>query len=316
MDVRSEGSFSTRRHGDALEVWMPGWRLRVRAAPLLPVGLAVWTTLSTIPLGLRMAVAAALLGTAYVLVRLTRTGLELRPEGVEVVNILRTHRVAWEDVVAFVGERTTHDGRVAVLRTDGSRLPTSGGLTGEELNPIGEEGDLSAIDQLNRIAEEYRGGVAAAAAAAPEARAPRRVRVKSPVTRERDRREDERRALERRLALEADAARREASLAAQTAELEELTQRHAELTGSAVSGEWHGPVDPGPIAASSPGLRHPWVPRPPASESESRQAMKRRGLRRRRPEPPPAPEVVSVPEPEPSSPGARMLRELERRDDA
>jgi hypothetical protein len=309
MDVRNEGSFRVQPHGDSLDVWMPGWRLRFRLAPLLPLALAAAAALSSVPVALKVVLVGALLGTSFVLVRLTRIGLRFGPEGIAIHNVWRSHRVGWEELSAFVGDRTTHDGRVAVLRTDGTRVATSGGLTGEEMNPIGAEGDLSAIDQLNRLAEGYRRQLAGAAVLAPEPRPARRVRVKSPSARERERREDERRELERRLALEADAARREAELAAQAAELDELTQRHIELTGAA----WHGPVDPGPIAAAAPaGVRHPWVPRPPAPDPEPEPAVKRRGLRRRRLEPGPPPGVVSVPEPEPSSPGARMLRELER----
>lgn len=312
MEVRTEGSFRTRERDGSLELWMPGWRLDVRVAPLVPLALAIGFAISSLGLPLKIVGCGGLLATSYFLVRLTRLGIRLRPEGVQVVNVLRTTRVAWKEFSAFVGERSQHDGRLAVLRADGEKVLSAGTLTGEEMNPIGEEGDLSAVDELNRLAEGYRRGLGTAPAAPAEAETPerRRVRVKSPARRESERREDERRAIERRVALEADAARLAADLAAQRAELEELTRKHVELTGAA----WHGPVDPGPIAPRATGLRHPYVPRPPAPDPEPEPAGKRRGRRRRVEQVPQ--QVVQLPEPEPMSPGARALQELERRGDA
>lgn len=318
MEVRTEGSFRTRERDGSLELWMQGWRLDVRVAPLVPLVLAVGFAISSIGLPVKIVGCAALLGTGYFLVRLTKLGVQLRPEGVQVVNVVRTVRVDWKDFAAFVGERSQHDGRLAVLRADGQRIVTAGALTGEEMNPIGEEGDLSAVDELNRLAERYRRGLPAAeprvaaptpAAEATSAPTRTRTRVKSPARRASERREDERRATERRIALETDAARLAAELEAQRAELEELTQKHVELTGAA----WHGPVDPGPVAPTNTGVRHPYVPRPPAApDPEPEPAGRRRGRRRRKTVQVPQ-GVVQLPEPEPMSPGARMLQELERR---
>lgn len=320
MEVQTEGSFRTRERDGSLELWMQGWRLDVRVAPLVPLVLAVGFAISSIGLPVKIVGCAALLGTGYFLVRLTKLGVQLRPEGVQVVNVVRTVQVDWKDFAAFVGERSQHDGRLAVLRADGQRIVTAGALTGEEMNPIGEEGDLSAVDELNQLAERYRRGLPAAepgapaptpaAGATPEVALPirKRVRVKSPSRRESERREDQRRATERRIALEADAERLAAELEAQRDELEELTQKHVELTGAA----WHGPVDPGPVAPTDTGMRHPYVPRPPAPDPEPETTGKRRGRRRRREVRVP-PTVVQLPEPEPMSPGARMLQELERR---
>ena len=307
MEAPTEGSFRARERDGALELWMQGWRLDVRVAPLVPIALAVGFAISSIGLPVKVLGSGALLATGYFLTRLTKLGIRLRPEGVQIVNVVRTTLVAWSEFSAFVGERTQHDGRLAVLRADGERIVTAGALTGEEMNPIGEEGDLSAVDELNRLAERYRSGLPASEASAP-AVAPRRVRVKSPARRESERREYERRANERRIALEADAARLAAELEAQRTELDELTQRHVELTGSA----WHGPVDPGPVAPRDAAIRHAHVPRPPAPDPEPERVGKRRGLRRRSGSDAPAP-VVELPEPEPMSPGARRLLEIERR---
>jgi hypothetical protein len=77
-------------------------------------------------------------------------------DAVSIVNLGRTHRVPWDDFVGFIGERSGHDGRCVLMRRSGEPIRLSGLLNGEELNPYGEEGDLSAIDELNLAVAAYR----------------------------------------------------------------------------------------------------------------------------------------------------------------
>lgn len=182
--ARATGTFRTRRHdqGD-LEIWASGWRLGIRFLSLAPAAMAVGFALSTIALPVRMLGCAGLLGSAFVLHRLTAIGIRLGPEGITFHDVLRSHRIPWADVVTFMGERTRHDGRLVLLRTDGTRLVAPGSLTGEEMNPIGDEGDLSAVEELNRMVDAYRTGVPIPAGEAPAPR-PRR-RARGPATRPR-----------------------------------------------------------------------------------------------------------------------------------
>ena len=53
----------------------------------------------------------------------------------------------------FVGERNEHEGRCVLLTTDGDRLPSPGTLDPDEMDPFWAEGDVSAVDQLNRLVD-------------------------------------------------------------------------------------------------------------------------------------------------------------------
>lgn len=157
MKVQSDGWFRTRVHDDgSVEVWARGWRVEAVSLPLLPAVLAVSFLYASAPLAIRVVGCLALFGAGVACLRLTKLGVSIGPRGLEVRNVVRTGLVPWEDFVGFVGERTAHDGRVLLVRKDGSTLTLAGSLNGEEMNPIGDEGDLSAIDQLNRLAERVR----------------------------------------------------------------------------------------------------------------------------------------------------------------
>ncbi len=158
--------------GGAVEIWARGWRLEVRVLPLLPLVLGGGFLFSPAPLPIRAVGAAALIAVAIVCERLTRAGIAITPDSLVIVNLRRTHRVPWEEVIGFVGERSEQDGRCVLVRKSGEPIRLSGSLDGEELNPYGEEGDLSAIDELNLTIERFRGHVERAALDEPQASSP------------------------------------------------------------------------------------------------------------------------------------------------
>jgi hypothetical protein len=69
---------------------------------------------------------------------------------------VRSHRVVWDRLDGFVGERNEHEGRCVLLTTDGRRLRSPGTLDPDEMDPFWAEGDVSAVDQLNRLVARLR----------------------------------------------------------------------------------------------------------------------------------------------------------------
>jgi hypothetical protein len=328
--MQSEGSFRVRRHEDgAMELWAPGWRIEVRFLSLIPAAMAVGLALSSTPLGLRLPGCFALLGAAFALHRMTRVGILFGAEGIEFFDLVRHTSIPWADASAFVGERTSHDGKLVLLRTDGTRVRAPGSLTAEEMNPYGDEGDLSAVDELNRIAERFRRGLPADVPIKP------RVKVKAPSTREAERRDDERRAAERQAREMARLEEQQARLLAQAAELEaagidlknlaaagidpeqleaagidvaELQSIGLETTELHLVPPSELMAPPAPSSPLPPALRHPHVPRPPAPEPEPEPTSRRERRRRRKEE---EEALVELPESQPESPGARRLAMLD-----
>lgn len=145
-----------RGDDDSLEVWAPGWRLESRALPLLPLILAIGFLYFPAPVVLRALGAIALGGVALVCQRLTRIGLRITANAVTIVNLRGSYWVPWRDFIGFVGERSSQDGRCVLVRKSGEPVSLSGSLDAEALNPYGEEGDLSAIDELNRAVDRFR----------------------------------------------------------------------------------------------------------------------------------------------------------------
>ncbi|HEV8564064.1 MAG TPA: hypothetical protein VGR41_04065 [Actinomycetota bacterium] len=145
-----------RGEDDSLEVWAPGWRLEARALPLLPLTLAIGFLYSPAPIVLRALGALALGAVAIVCQRLTRIGLRITANAVTIVNLRGSYWVPWRDFMGFVGERSSEDGRCVLVRKSGDPIPLSGSLDAERMNPEGEEGDLSAIDELNRAVDRFR----------------------------------------------------------------------------------------------------------------------------------------------------------------
>lgn len=271
-----EGVFRVHRHenGD-VEVWARGWRLEVRFLSLIPALLAVGFALSTIFIPVRFLGCAGLLGAAFVLHRLTGIGIWMGAAGLTFHDLLRSRQIPWDDVSAFMGERTRHDGRLVLLRSDGSTVAAPGSLTGEDLNPIGDEGDLSVVEELNRMMQSFRRGLPVTG---PRSMEPvqdslrHRVRAKGPTTRPR-------------------------SLDPQPVPEPSIGALHV--------------VAPARPAPDPQPLRHPHVPRPPKPEPEPEPTGRAgRRARRRRAESPP---LIQVPDAEQSSPGARLLASIDER---
>jgi hypothetical protein len=276
---QSEGTLRVRRHDNGdMDVWVKGWRLEIRFLFLIPAMLAVGFALSSIFLPFRILFSAGLLGVAFFVHRLTQVGIRMSATGLTFNDLVRTRQIPWEDVVTYMGERTRHDGKLVLLQRDGSTVPAPGSLTGEDMNPIGDEGDLSVVEELNRLTERYRQVIPPdAGTETPEPR--RRVRAKGPTTRPR--------AIE---AIEAPPP---------------VPQTWVP------QGDVAAPA-PAPSASLPPALRHPHVPRPPKPEPEPEPTG--RGRRARRKRAAEAAPLIQVPDAEAMSPGARRLASLEDRD--
>jgi hypothetical protein len=162
--VQTYGRFRVRRDNDgALEVWARGWRLEVRALAVAPAALAAVFLVSPAAIPFRVVGCLALLTCAWVTARLGRLGFRMTPEALEVVGVLRTTKVAWDDVAGFVGERNPHEGRAILMTSHGGRVPAPGTFAAEEMDPYGDEGDLSIVDELNRLVWRIRRGESALA---------------------------------------------------------------------------------------------------------------------------------------------------------
>lgn len=151
------GLFRTRVARDgAVEVWARGWRLESQMPALVPALIAVGFLFSPFALHVRASGAAVLLGCAWVMLRMSRLGFRVDVAGVQLVDVVRTHRVVWQRLEGFVGERNEHEGRCVLLTTDGDRLRSPGTLDPDEMDPFWAEGGVSAVDQLNRLMARLR----------------------------------------------------------------------------------------------------------------------------------------------------------------
>jgi hypothetical protein len=169
MNIEQVGSFRTRPTGDgSLEVWARGWRLDSPLYALIPAVLAVGFVLAPMPIPMRIVGAAVMGGAGIFAIRLTKLGLLLSTDAVTVVGVVQTHRFGWDRVSGFMGERRHDEGRILLVLDDEQRIPLPGSLDPGELDPYGEEGEmLSAVDQLNRLAERARSGQTSASVARP-----------------------------------------------------------------------------------------------------------------------------------------------------
>jgi hypothetical protein len=109
--------------------------------------------------------AALLLVCSWIVLRMTRLGFRIDVAGVQVIDVVRTHRVMWDRLDGFVGERNEHEGRCVLLTTDGRRLRSPGTLDPDEMDPFWAEGDVSAVDQLNRLVARLRRALTSSAGA-------------------------------------------------------------------------------------------------------------------------------------------------------
>jgi hypothetical protein len=155
--VETIGLFRTRVARDgAVEVWARGWRLESQVPALVPALIAVGFLFSPFALHVRASGAAVLFGCAWVMLRMSRLGFRVDVAGVQLVDVVRTHRVVWQRLEGFVGERNEHEGRCVLLTTDGDRLRSPGTLDPDEMDPFWAEGGVSAVDQLNRLMARLR----------------------------------------------------------------------------------------------------------------------------------------------------------------
>jgi hypothetical protein len=160
--VETIGLFRTRVTRDgAVEVWAKGWRLGSQVPALVPAVVAAGFLFAPFELTMRALGAAALLGCSAALLRMSRLGFRIDIAGVQVIGVVRTHRVVWDRFDGFVGERNEHEGRCVLLTTDGDRLRSPGTLDPDEMDPFWAEGDVSAVDQLNRLVSRIRRAVTA-----------------------------------------------------------------------------------------------------------------------------------------------------------
>ncbi len=140
----------------AVDIWAKGWRLESQVPALVPVLITVGFLFSPFPMPIRACGAAMLLACAWIVLRMSRLGFRVDLAGVQVTHVVRTHRVVWDRFDGFVGERNEHEGRCVLLTTDGERLPSPGTLDPDEMDPFWSEGDISAVDQLNRLVARAR----------------------------------------------------------------------------------------------------------------------------------------------------------------
>ena len=149
--------FRTRVARDgAVEVWAKGWRLESQVTVLVPAVIAAGFLFAPFSLSVRALGAALLLVCSWIVLRMTRLGFRIDVAGVQVIDVVRTHRVMWDRLDGFVGERNEHEGRCVLLTTDGRRLRSPGTLDPDEMDPFWAEGDVSAVDQLNRLVARLR----------------------------------------------------------------------------------------------------------------------------------------------------------------
>ena len=151
------GLFRTRVARDgAVEVWAKGWRLESQVPALVPAVIAVVFLFSPFTLEVRVVAAATLLGCAGFVLRMSRLGFRVDVAGVQMIGVVRTQRVVWQKLEGFLGERNEHEGRCVLVTTEGDRLRSPGTLDPDEMDPFWAEGDVSAVDQLNRLMTRLR----------------------------------------------------------------------------------------------------------------------------------------------------------------
>jgi hypothetical protein len=151
--VETIGLFRTRVASDgAVEVWARGWRLESQLPALFPAALAIAFLFAPFPLTVRAIGCAVLIVCSYGTLRLTKLGFRFDIRGVSVVDVVRTNTMEWDRFAGVVGERNEHEGRCVVLATDGGRIRSPGTLEPDQMDPFWGTDEISAVDQLNRLA--------------------------------------------------------------------------------------------------------------------------------------------------------------------
>jgi len=158
MQQELVGGFRVRDDKDgALEVWARGWRLELRVLPLVPIAMAGAFLVSPVSIPVRVFAAMLLLVCAWVCRRLTKMGFRITADGVEVVDVLTTTRVPWDEIAGFVSEPGAHETRCVLVGEHGLRIKGPGTFDAEEMGAY-EQTDRSPIDELNRLLWAVRRG--------------------------------------------------------------------------------------------------------------------------------------------------------------
>jgi hypothetical protein len=158
MQQELVGGFRVRDDKDgALEVWARGWRIELRVLPLVPIAMAMAFLVSPVSPAARIFAALLLLGCAWACRRLTKMGFRLTTQGVEVVDVLTTTRVPWDEVIGFVSEPGAHETHCVLVGEHDLRVKAPGTFDAEEMGAY-ENADRSPIDELNRLLWSVRRG--------------------------------------------------------------------------------------------------------------------------------------------------------------
>jgi hypothetical protein len=151
------GLFRTRVGKDgSVDIWAKGWRLESQLPVFIPVAIAFAFLFSPFPVTVRVLGCALLLACAWVTLRLSKIGFVANGKGITVNQVIRSRNVPWTQVDGFVGARNEHEGRCVLLTADGDRFPSPGTLDPDEMDPFWGDGEVSAVDQLNRLATRLR----------------------------------------------------------------------------------------------------------------------------------------------------------------
>lgn len=157
MQQELVGGFRVRDDKDALEVWAKGWRVELRVLPLVPIVMAAAFLVSPVAVPVRVLGACLMFGCAWVCRRLTRMGLRFTERGVEVVDVLSTTQVPWDEVIGFVSEPGPHETYCVLVGEHDLRVKAPGTFDAEEMGAY-EHADRSPIDELNRLLWAVRRG--------------------------------------------------------------------------------------------------------------------------------------------------------------
>lgn len=158
MQQQLVGGFRVRDDKDgALEVWARGWRVELRVLPLVPIAMAAAFLVSPVSTPVRALGFLLLMGCAWVCRRLTKMGLRITEQGVEIVDVLKTTRVPWDELVGFVSEPGAHETHCVLVGEHGLRVKVPGTFDAEEMGAY-EQAERSPIDELNRLLWSVRRG--------------------------------------------------------------------------------------------------------------------------------------------------------------
>jgi len=98
---------------------------------------------------------SVMLIAGWMALRLSRVGVRVYPGGIVIVNPVRTHSAAWDNIARFTWGRYGLTPKVGAELENGTVLPIYGLLTGGA-GP-GDSSSTVAMDELNEMLEKYKG---------------------------------------------------------------------------------------------------------------------------------------------------------------